>query len=90
MGGFGSNPTGGSSGFGSSPSMGTFKSANNVDAAKLPSNGATMRGVGGLTQRAEQVSTKHATKGLAGPKPSMAKIRPIKNEMKSIGRKRGY
>lgn len=89
MGAFGSDPMGGSSGFGSSPSMGTFKSANNIG-AKLPTGGSTIRGTGGLTQRAEGVSMKHSTAGLASPKPFSAKVRPVKNEMKSIGRKRGF
>ncbi len=69
-------------------SMGTFKVANNL--GKLPAGGATMKGVAGLTGRATNVSLKHSTTGLAKPRPFMAKIRPVRNEMKSIGRKRGY
>lgn len=88
MGGFSSNPTGGGSGFGSSPSMGEFKSANSL--GHLPAGGSTMKGVAGLEGRAENVQMRHSTKGLMSAKPFMAKIRPVKNEMKSIGRKRGY
>jgi hypothetical protein len=77
-------------GFSSSPTMGSFKSAN-VIGAKLPAGGSTIRGTGGLTQRAEDFSFRHSTKGLSsGPKPFSTKVRPIRNEMKSIGRKRGY
>ena len=73
-----------------SPSMGTFKSANAIG-AKLPAGGSTIRGTGGLTQRAEDFSFRHSTKGLGmGAKPFTAKVRPIKNIGKSIGRKRGY
>lgn len=72
-----------------SGSKGAFKPANDIS-AKLPSGGSTIRGTAGLTQRAELISTKHSTKGLGGPKPFMAKVRPIKNLAKSIGRKRGY
>ena len=77
-------------GFSSSPAMGSFKSANSIS-AKLPASGSTIRGVGGLDQRAEDFSMRHSTKGLSsGPKPFSTKVRPIRNEMKSIGRKRGY
>lgn len=79
-----------STGFSSSPAMGSFKSANAIG-GKLPAGGSTIRGTGGLTQRAEDFSFRHSTKGLSsGPKPFTAKVRPIRNEMKSIGRKRGY
>ena len=44
-----------------SPSMGTFKVANNL--GKLPAGGATMKGVAGLEGRAENVSLKHSTVG---------------------------
>lgn len=74
---------------GSSSSMGAFKPANNIS-AKLPAGGSTMRGVAGLDARAENFSMKHSTKGLAASKPFTAKVRPIKNLAKSIGRKRGY
>lgn len=76
------------SGFSSGSDMGTFKSANSL--GSLPAGGSTFRGTGGLTQRAEGVSMKHSTKGLTGPKPFTAKVRPVRNVMKDIGRKRGY
>ena len=77
------------SGFSSGGSMGSFKTSNNL--GHLPAGGSTIRGTGGLTQRAEDFSFRHSTKGLSsGPKPFTAKVRPIRNEMKSIGRKRGY
>ena len=80
----------GDSGFSSDPSMGSFKTSNSIG-AKLPAGGSTIRGTGGLTQRAEDFSMRHSTKGLSsGPKPFSTKVRPIKNEMKSIGRKRGF
>lgn len=85
MGGFG-NPMGG---IGSSPSMGTFKSANAIS-AKLPTGGATIRGTGNLTKQAGDFAFRHSTKGLTGPKPSVVKVRPVKNLGKQIGRKRGY
>jgi hypothetical protein len=76
-------------GFSSSSSLGSFKSANSIG-GKLPAGGSTIRGTGGLTQRAEDFSMRHSTKGLSSAKPFTTKVRPIKNEMKSIGRKRGY
>jgi hypothetical protein len=84
------NSSGGEGGFSSAPGMGSFKSANAIG-GKLPAGGATIRGVGGLEQRAGDFSFRHSTKGLStGPKPFTTKVRPVKNEMKSIGRKRGY
>lgn len=76
-------------GAGTRPAMGSFKPANNIS-AKLPAGGSTMRGVGGITARAENFSMKHATKGLASPKPIGAKLKPIKNLGRQIGRKRGF
>lgn len=77
------------SGFSSGGGMGDFKTSNNL--GHLPAAGSTVRGTGALTQRAEDFSFRHSTKGLSsGPKPFTTKVRPIKNEMKSIGRKRGY
>ncbi len=75
-------------GVSTNPSMGSFKTANSL--GKLPDGGSTFRGVGGLTAKAERVSMQHSTKGLGAPKPFSAKVRPVKNEMKSIGRKRGF
>lgn len=86
MGDYSNNLMGGGGGDLTSADRSTFKSANNL--GKLPAGGSTFRGTSGLTQRAIGTSTRYSTKGLKGG--SMPKIRPVKNEMKSIGRKRGF
>jgi hypothetical protein len=76
------------SGLTSDAQRGSFKSSN--DLGKLPEGGAGVEGSGTLLKHAQQYSIRHSTKGLAGPKPFTAKVKPITNLGKSIGRKRGY
>lgn len=76
------------SGITSDAQKGAFKSANSL--GSLPTGGASAAGVGGLLQKAQTFSVRHSTKGLRPSKPFTAKVRPITNEGKSIGRKRGY
>lgn len=77
-----------SSGTTSDAQKGAFKSSN--DLGKLPEGSAGIEGSGNLLNKAQQYSTRHSTKGLAGPRPFMAKVKPITNLGKSIGRKRDY
>ena len=76
------------SGITSDAQKGAFKGAN--DLGKLPAGGATSEGVGGLARKAQTFAIRHSTKALRSPKPFTTKVRPITNEGKSIGRKRGY
>ena len=68
---------------------GTFKGANDFGKG-LPAGGATVQGAGTQEKKAMFYSMRHSTKGLGGPKPFTAKVKPITNVGKSIGRKRGY
>ena len=87
MDGFGDSS--GDTGASTNPSMGTFKSANNIG-DKIPGHIATTKGISSLTGGAMTTSLKHSTKGLGSPRPFTAKIKPMKNIGKDIGRKRGY
>ena len=75
-------------GVSSDATKGAFKGAN--DLGHLPAGGASVEGVGNMEKKAQIYSTRHSTKGLGGPKPFTAKVKPITNLSKSIGRKRGY
>jgi len=76
------------SGVTSDATKGAFKSSN--DLGHLPEGGASPEGSGTLLKKAQIFSVRHSTKGLAASKPFTAKLKPIMNEGKSIGRKRGY
>ncbi len=76
------------SGVTSDAQKGTFKGVNEL--GKLPAGGATPKGAGGLEQKAQMYAVRHSTKAIRGPKPFMAKTKPITNVGKDIGRKRGY
>jgi hypothetical protein len=65
---------------------GAFKGAN--DLGQLPEGGASVEGVGNLAKKAQVYSMRHSTKGLRGPKPFTAKVKPLTNMGRDIGRKR--
>lgn len=77
------------SGVSTDAQKGTFKGANDFGHG-LPAGGATVEGSGNMQKKAMFYSMRHSTKGLGGPKPFTAKVKPITNVGKSIGRKRGY
>ena len=76
------------SGVTSDAQKGAFKGAN--DLGKMPTGGATSEGVGGIERKAQMFAIRHSTKALRSPKPFTTKVKPITNEAKAIGRKRGY
>ena len=65
---------------------GAFKGAN--DLGKLPTGGASPEGVGTLEKKAQMYSMRHSTKGLGSPRVSGAKVKPMTNIGRAIGRKR--
>ena len=67
---------------------GAFKGAN--DLGKLPEGGSSVEGVGALQKKAQVYSQRHSTKGLGSPRSPFAKVKPMSNLGRAIGRKRGY
>lgn len=76
------------SGVQSGAQKGLFKSANDLGHAM--NIGGSAQGVAGIERKAETMAIKHSTKGLMSRRPSVAKVKPITNLAKSIGRKRGF
>lgn len=75
-----------SSGILSDAQKGAFKGAN--DLGKLPEAGASAQGVGSLEKKAQMYSMRHSTKGLGSQRAAGAKVKPMTNIGRAIGRKR--
>ena len=74
------------SGITSDAQKGAFKGVN--DLGKLPEGGASSEGTEGLLKHAQQYSVRHSVKGLGFKRPATAKVKPLVNMGRDIGRKR--
>jgi hypothetical protein len=74
------------SGITSDAQKGAFKGANEL--GKLPEGGASIEGVGSLEKHAQQYSVRHSVKGLGFKRAAGAKVKPLTNVGRDIGRKR--
>jgi hypothetical protein len=74
------------SGITSDASKGAFKTGN--DLGHLPDQGSSVEGVGSLEKHAQQYAVRHSTKGLGSPRVPGAKVKPMTNIGRAIGRKR--
>jgi hypothetical protein len=74
------------SGITSDAQKGAFKGANELKG--LPQGGASIEGVGSLEKHAQQYSVRHSVKGLGFKRAAGAKVKPLTNMGRDIGRKR--